>query len=260
VVASPPSDAAVPIAASVPLTPPAPAVTDPNQPRLVSGTQLVGQRAEEALYEAGLLRPKRSRLLWLLIGAAALATVIGLFAMRHPSPEGAAAIVPAATGSVPAALPPAALPTPSVIPDAAAAVAPSPKENPQAATPTPVETNPPEATPPPRERDKPIERVEKPKDRPKPKERVIRDKPRDRDVEPPPKETVDSSPGWVSLDSEPYATIYIDGKKVGVTPLARIPLSPGTHRVKAVSSQGGEQIYNVNIESSKEARGKKFVW
>jgi hypothetical protein len=67
-------------------------------------------------------------------------------------------------------------------------------------------------------------------------------------------------PGWVSIDSDPYATIFIDGKKVGVTPLARIPLGAGAHRVKAVSSQGGEQTFNLSIESGKEARGKKLAW
>jgi serine/threonine-protein kinase len=150
------------------------------------------------------------------------------------------------------------VPTPAATPTIDAgteAVAPPTATLPKAVEPpidieiTPPPDKPPADTPP---RDKP----RRPKERPTPRERP----PREIEREPREEPTPDDTPGWVSIDSDPYATIYVDGRKVGVTPLARIPLTPGSHRVRAVSSQGGEQTFSVSIESGKEARGKKLTW
>jgi hypothetical protein len=42
----------------------------------------------------------------------------------------------------------------------------------------------------------------------------------------------------VSLNARPWAHIEIDGKEVGVTPLADVPLAPGLHRFRARFADG----------------------
>jgi serine/threonine-protein kinase len=60
-------------------------------------------------------------------------------------------------------------------------------------------------------------------------------------------------PGFVSMNSNPNATNYVDGKNVGDTPLAKLELKPGVHRVKAVSAKGTKE-FQVRIESGKVVR------
>jgi serine/threonine-protein kinase len=123
--------------------------------------------------------------------------------------------------------------------------------------PTPPDPKEPEVTPP-RDGGRPPRVV---KQRPRQEERVRppppppRDK-EPRDEDPPP---ADLTPGTISIDSEPYATIYIDGKKIGITPLAHISLPPGTHKVRAVSA-AGEKNFTITIEPGKEAKGRKLTW
>jgi serine/threonine-protein kinase len=69
-----------------------------------------------------------------------------------------------------------------------------------------------------------------------------------------------TAPGYFTVDSRPWATIYVDGKKLGVTPLLRVPLSPGSHVLRAVSQTGREQRFKVVIESGKEAPRRRLVW
>jgi cytochrome c2 len=67
-------------------------------------------------------------------------------------------------------------------------------------------------------------------------------------------------PGSFTIDSDPYGTVYIDGKKMGETPLFRIPLSPGHHKVRVVSSAGGTQNFSVDVEPGKEVPARKLHW
>jgi len=67
-------------------------------------------------------------------------------------------------------------------------------------------------------------------------------------------------PGFVSIDSKPYATLFVDGKNVGETPVFKLQLAPGKHRVRAVSSAGGEQSFLLNVEPGMEAPPKHLVW
>jgi serine/threonine-protein kinase len=67
-------------------------------------------------------------------------------------------------------------------------------------------------------------------------------------------------PGFVSIDSKPYATIFVDGRNVGETPVFKLQLTPGKHRVRAVSSAGGEQSFTLSVESGKESPPKRLVW
>jgi hypothetical protein len=278
---SSPGAAGVPVAASVPS-----AANLASMPNLLSGTALVGHVADDGSFSAlqQSLRPRRPPLMLWIAAVAVLGVVIGLIAMRtrHRAgtlePSGAAMPASAGTEGPPTPAAPVETGAPLAVPPVAhtpepGATAPDHGKEPggevidKPAIDKPVAVDKPPVDKPPV--DKPTPEVETPRERPKshpPKERVTpRERPQ-RDPEPrepkdPPKEAVaDGPPGWVSIDSDPYATIYVDGKKVGVTPLARIALPPGPHRVKAVSSQGGEQVFNVSIESNKEARGKKLAW
>ena len=274
---APSLDAAVPMAASVPS-----GANLASVPSMASGTALVGHHQPPGessySYEASLLRPRRTPTVLWIAGVAVFAVIVAVVAMRSGRKSGttprSTATDPvagsAASGENPGLTPPVA--APARTPDAGATAIGSDTATPPVEPPRPKAPNTPETKP---ETPMPAEIVPTPpRDKPpkervvprQPKERVVRDRPRDKEPEPrepkdTPKEPVaDSSPGWVSIDSDPYATIYVDGKKVGVTPLARIPLTAGPHRVKAVSSQGGEQMFNVSIESGKEAKGRKLAW
>jgi eukaryotic-like serine/threonine-protein kinase len=69
-----------------------------------------------------------------------------------------------------------------------------------------------------------------------------------------PDEQRDLSAGYFTVDAQPYAEIYIDGKKMGLTPLVKIPLAPGRHRVRAIAVETGEtEAFRIQIAP------KKFV-
>jgi hypothetical protein len=81
-------------------------------------------------------------------------------------------------------------------------------------------------------------------------------------AEPAPRRKVvrERGPGWLTVDSRPYATIYVDGKKIGLTPVLRLELPAGGHRVRAVTQDGREQSFRVTIEPAKEAPRRRLVW
>lgn len=59
--------------------------------------------------------------------------------------------------------------------------------------------------------------------------------------------------GYLTIDAVPYADIYVDGRKLGVTPLVRVELPAGEHKVKAVSS-AGEKRMTLRIEKDKTTK------
>jgi serine/threonine-protein kinase len=68
-------------------------------------------------------------------------------------------------------------------------------------------------------------------------------------------------PGMITIDSAPvYAVIYIDGKKLGETPLVNIKLAPGKHAVRAVSPSGATKTLSITIEAGKTAPPRKISW
>ncbi len=68
-------------------------------------------------------------------------------------------------------------------------------------------------------------------------------------------------PGTITIDSAPvYAVIYIDGKKIGETPLVNIKVAPGKHAVRAVSPSGATKNLSITIESGKTAPVRKISW
>jgi eukaryotic-like serine/threonine-protein kinase len=68
----------------------------------------------------------------------------------------------------------------------------------------------------------------------------------------PPDEQRDLADGYFTVDAQPYAEIYIDGKKMGLTPLIKIPLEPGRHRVRAVAVETGEtETFRIQVPPKK---------
>ena len=68
-------------------------------------------------------------------------------------------------------------------------------------------------------------------------------------------------PGFITIDSAPvYATIFIDGKGYGDTPLVHVPLSPGKHSVRAVSPSGAVRTVTIAIDPGKTAPPRRIEW
>ena len=64
---------------------------------------------------------------------------------------------------------------------------------------------------------------------------------------PPAAGKVSGPPGFITIDSSPvYATIYIDGKSYGETPLVRLELPPGRHVVHAVAPSGAARDVRIS--------------
>jgi serine/threonine-protein kinase len=66
--------------------------------------------------------------------------------------------------------------------------------------------------------------------------------------------------GMFSVDSKPYATIYVDDRRLGDTPLFRVLLPPGDHRVRAALADGRERSFIVHVESGKDANSGQLAW
>jgi eukaryotic-like serine/threonine-protein kinase len=66
--------------------------------------------------------------------------------------------------------------------------------------------------------------------------------------------------GFFSIDSKPYAAIYIDGKDLGTTPLFRVELPQGRHDVRAVSARGLTQTFNIRVQPGERALTRHLVW
>jgi eukaryotic-like serine/threonine-protein kinase len=60
--------------------------------------------------------------------------------------------------------------------------------------------------------------------------------------------------GLLTVDSNPYAVIKIDDKSIGTTPLYRVSLPAGRHRLSATDPAGRRQQQSITIEDGKEKR------
>jgi hypothetical protein len=56
---------------------------------------------------------------------------------------------------------------------------------------------------------------------------------------------------FLSVDATPYATVFIDGEKKGITPLVRMELSPGLHRMIARTEDGRTKRFTLQLDPGK---------
>jgi len=68
------------------------------------------------------------------------------------------------------------------------------------------------------------------------------------------------APGTFSIDSSPYAVIYIDGVRAGETPLIRRSLPAGTHSVKAVTQDGRTKTFEITVSPGKLTNRGVLTW
>ena len=66
--------------------------------------------------------------------------------------------------------------------------------------------------------------------------------------------------GWYAIDSSPYATIFIDDHNVGDTPLDRIALPAGAHRVRAVLADGRQRTFSITITPDRKTSQGTLRW
>jgi len=66
--------------------------------------------------------------------------------------------------------------------------------------------------------------------------------------------------GTVSIDSTPYATIYLGRRELGVTPLIEVPLPAGRHRLRAVLEDGRQQRFTVDVRAGRLAPPVNLAW
>jgi serine/threonine-protein kinase len=66
--------------------------------------------------------------------------------------------------------------------------------------------------------------------------------------------------GYFSIDSRPYATIYIDGKKRDQTPLFHVALPAGRHQIRAVLADGRQKTFAVQIDPGKDVSSGTLTW
>jgi serine/threonine-protein kinase len=67
-------------------------------------------------------------------------------------------------------------------------------------------------------------------------------------------------PGLLSVDSTPYATIFVDGHRLGLTPLLRLPLTAGHHRLRAVLADGRSREVDVDVPAGRAAPPLRLTW
>jgi serine/threonine protein kinase len=68
--------------------------------------------------------------------------------------------------------------------------------------------------------------------------------------------------GYFTIDANVTTTIYIDGKNIGETPMTKLPLPPGPHKVKAVGPKGKPpKLIDITIYGGKDTIiDKPIVW
>ena len=66
--------------------------------------------------------------------------------------------------------------------------------------------------------------------------------------------------GWISVDSKPYGTVYLDGKKIGVTPMIKWRAKAGKHRVRVVLEDGRSKSITIRVKEGKLAPPVNLTW
>ena len=64
---------------------------------------------------------------------------------------------------------------------------------------------------------------------------------------------------YLSVDATPYATVFVDGEKKGITPLVRLELPPGLHRMIARTEDGRTKRFTLQLDPGK-TETVKVTW
>ncbi len=67
-------------------------------------------------------------------------------------------------------------------------------------------------------------------------------------------------PGTFSIESTPYATVYVDGHELGITPLVHKQLPAGHHKLRAVLPDGRTKNLDVDVPAGKSAKPINLSW
>ena len=186
---------------------------------------------------------RRGRRAGIVVGVAVLAVAAGAAVWIGWGREPAPAVAPAAAPApVVAAAPPAAVPAPA-----------SPAVAEPAPSPSPSSSSPPAPSPPP-----PQQQVAGSAPAPRPGRRKPASAAPPRPPAPPPARAADQPPGFLSIASTPFSTIYVDGKKIGDTPIYKLSLAPGPHSVRAVAGDRAKTL-EVTVRSG-EVATQRIDW
>ncbi len=66
--------------------------------------------------------------------------------------------------------------------------------------------------------------------------------------------------GTFSVDSTPFATIYVDDRMLGITPLIHRPLAAGHHKLRAVLRDGRSRELELDVPAGKAAQPIHLSW
>ncbi|MEO8706481.1 MAG: PEGA domain-containing protein, partial [Kofleriaceae bacterium] len=66
--------------------------------------------------------------------------------------------------------------------------------------------------------------------------------------------------GFFSITATSKTTIYIDGQRIGDTPLTRLPVQPGPHKVKAIGPRGKSKQFNITIYGGRDTESDPISW
>jgi serine/threonine protein kinase len=66
--------------------------------------------------------------------------------------------------------------------------------------------------------------------------------------------------GFFSITATAKTQIYVDNKQIGETPLTRLPLQPGPHKVKAIGPHGKVKQINITIYGGRDTDEGTITW
>jgi hypothetical protein len=66
--------------------------------------------------------------------------------------------------------------------------------------------------------------------------------------------------GFFSINATAKTQIYVDNKQIGDTPLIRIPLTPGPHKVKAIGPKGKTRLINTTVYGGRDTDEGMITW
>ena len=66
--------------------------------------------------------------------------------------------------------------------------------------------------------------------------------------------------GYFSVEANQKTTIFIDGKNIGETPMSKLPLTPGPHKVKAVGPRNKVKTFDITIYGGQPLILEPITW